>query len=489
MDTDQAGIIVLGAGLAGTCAALAAAEAGERVLLAEKQPQPGGSTVLSGGFFAFAGTPLQARHGIADSPDLLFDDLCSVGGGAADPALLRAYADGQAGLHDWLAGHGAGFAALELSAGQSVPRSHQADMATVMAGLHARLRDRQVSIRTGVSATRLRQDRGGRICGVVLEDTDGPHEHRADAVILATGGFSRSADLLANFAPAQAGAMRLGGEGCTGDGLRMAWALGAGMRDMGQVKGTFGNHPGGGTERHAILLYFYKGAIIVNRAGRRFVDESLSYKLLGDACLQQPGRTAFQVFDQEAADRSDAGVPLFDLAPALADGTLLHADSLDELAALCGMPADELRHTVTEYNAGVDTGRDPAFGRDGLCNHAGALVRIERPPFYAYPSSSVVLATYCGLTTTPQAEVVDVFGGVIPGLYAAGEIMGGFHGAAYMTGSSLGKAAFFGRVAGQQAAGVSRARRTPTRPSPGRPRPPAPVPASPHLASHSTRLG
>ena len=450
----MADIIVVGGGLAGSCAAMAAAEAGANVLLVEKQSAPGGSTVLSGGFFAFADTPLQAAHGVSDTPDLLFRDLCAVGGETADPVLLRAYADGQHDLHDWLVGHGAQFAALELSAGQSVPRSHQADMPAMMAALHGQLQQsNRVRIRTDFRALRLMRDQAGRVNGAVLADAGGQREQKAHAIVLASGGFSRSEALLANFAPTQAGAMRLGGEGCTGDGLRMAWALGAGMRDMGEVKGTFGNHPSGGSERHAILLYFYKGAIIVNRTGRRFVDESVSYKLLGDACLQQPGRVAFQVFDQQGMEASDAGVPLFDLAPALEAGTLLHAESLCELAELCGMPADALERTIAVYNAGVDAGEDLEFGRDGLCNHAGIRRRIEKPPFYAYPSTSVVLATYCGLTTTAKAEVLDVFGKIIPGLYAAGEIMGGFHGKAYMTGSSLGKAAFFGRVAGQQAGG------------------------------------
>jgi fumarate reductase flavoprotein subunit len=232
----------------------------------------------------------------------------------------------------------------------------------------------------------------------------------------------------------------------------MAWAIGAGMRDMGQIKGTFGTHPDTGPERHTIMLAFYLGAIIVNQAGRRFIDESVSYKLLGDACLQQPGHLAFQVLDQTVMDATTPGVPLFDFAPAVAAGTLLQADSLAGLAAACGIDAAALEDTVARYNAGIAAGREPEFGRDGLCNHTGAMIPIAKPPFYAYPSTSTVLATYCGLATTPRAEVLDVFGAPIPGLFAAGEVVGGFHGAAYMTGSSLGKAAFFGGVAGRMAA-------------------------------------
>ncbi len=386
----KADIVVVGGGLAGYCAALAAAEAGGHVLLTEKQPTPGGSTVFRG---------------------------------------------------------------LELSAGQSVPRSNQTDMPALIASLHAHaLETGRVEVRTETRALRLEQDRR-RVNGVLVEDAGGLRMQPARAVILATGGFSRSEELLAVFAPAQAAALRIGGGGSTGDGLRMGWALGAGMRDMGQIKGTFGTHPDTGRDRHAILLTYYLGAIIVNRAGRRFVDESLSYKLLGDACLQQPGRIAFQIFDEAVMCASQPGVPLFDMAPALAAGTLHRADSLAALATMCGVDPAALQQTVAEYNAGVDAGSD-AFGRDGLCHHAGTRVRLDRPPFYAYPSTSAVLATYCGLAVTPQAAVLDVFGEPIPGLFAAGEVVGGFHGAAYMTGSSLGKAAFFGRVAGRSSVQV-----------------------------------
>ncbi|MGI4939990.1 MAG: FAD-dependent oxidoreductase, partial [Janthinobacterium lividum] len=128
---------MLGAGLAGLCAALTAAEAGASVLLVEKQDEPGGSTVLSVGFFAFAGTPLQATQSVADTPELLFQDLRTVGGETTDIALLRAYVDGQAELHDWLVARNIQFTALELSAGQSVARSHQTNMPAMIATLAA----------------------------------------------------------------------------------------------------------------------------------------------------------------------------------------------------------------------------------------------------------------------------------------------------------------------------------------------------------------
>jgi fumarate reductase flavoprotein subunit len=117
-----------------------------------------------------------------------------------------------------------------------------------------------------------------------------------------------------------------------------------------------------------------------------------------------------------------------------------------------GIDAAQLATTVARYNGFVESGVDADFGRDGLSTHYGKLVKIERAPFYAYPSTSGIIATYCGLTVDADTRVLNVFGEPIAGLYAAGELMGGFHGISYMTGSALGKAVIFGRIAGRSAA-------------------------------------
>ncbi len=447
-------VVVVGAGLAGHCAALEAAAAGARPILLEKESQVGGSSVLSAGFFAFANTALQQKHGIADSPELLAADLASVGGPDVDMDLVRAYAFGQGEVYTWLTDRGVTFSAIELSAAQSVPRSHWTDGSAMLAALARTAQASGLTTNCNTEVRRLRRDAGsGRVIGVdCRRDGADFHIRARRGVVLATGGFSRSDDLMRNFAPQQHLALRVGGSGSTGDGLKMAWQLGAGFCDMGSIKGTFGTHPEGGNERLELLLGFYLGAIIVNRDGQRFADESQPYKLLGDACLRQPGAMGFQIYDRAIIEQSQPGVSLFDFAPAIATGKMIRADTIPALAVRCGIDAAALAATVATYNADVDTGRDSRFGRDGLCNHQGSMRRIETPPFYAYPSTSVVLATYCGLTTDTLGRVRDVFGTIIPGLYAAGELTGGFHGSAYMTGSALGKAAYFGRVAGRAAA-------------------------------------
>ena len=438
-------VAVVGAGLAGHAAAIAAAEVGARVLLLESEAAAGGNSRVSAGLVALAGTALQRAAGVTDTPAQLFDELRQTGGHANDPALLRAYADGQSALIGWFAHHGIGFTGLERGAGQSVPRAHQMDAAGAMDRLAAVARAGGVCLRTNAGVTRLRPapDR--------LDIETATDRFPARGVVLATGGFALSDEWLATFAPGQARALRVGMPGCRGDGLRMGCALGAGLRDMGSIKGTFGAHADSGGGAYHALLAFYMGGIIVNRDGRRFANEELPYKLLGEACLQQPGGTAFQVFDAAVMARSDPAVPLCDPARQLVAGRVLQAPTLQALAKSCGLDPAALRHTVAAYNEGLAAGQD-AWGRQGLCNGTGTCLPLERPPFYAFPCGTALLATYGGLATDASGQVLDVFGEPILGLYAAGEVTGGFHGTAYMTGAALGSAAFFGQAAGRAAA-------------------------------------
>jgi fumarate reductase flavoprotein subunit len=447
-------LLVVGGGLAGYCAALEAAEAGADVLLVEKEAKIGGATILSGGSFAFAGTPLQRRHGVEDSEDRLFADLRRVGGYANDERLVRVYVDGQRDTHDWLARHGVAFERLFIASGQSVPRAHSRNAQEVLdivaEKAHATGR---VATRLRAAAQRLVRDGPhGRVTGAVV--AHGGVEATVAArrgVVLATGGFSRNEDLLRLFAPQQAGAQRMGGPGNTGDGLLMAWRLGAGFRDMGYIKGTFGNHPSAGPEDHFLLFPIYAGGIAVNKDAKRFVDESLSYKLIGDACLRQPGCVGFQVFDQPIFERGRPGIPSMDFQADLDAGRVVKAASLAELAGKLGLDAAALEAAVARYNGFVRAGNDEDFARRTLCNAYGTPVTIETPPFYGFASRSVVLATYCGLTVDEGLRVRDVFGAPIEGLHAAGGVIGGFHGEAYMTGTANGKAAIFGRAAARTA--------------------------------------
>jgi len=445
-------LVVVGSGIAGQVAATAAAEAGLSVVLLEKTARLGGSSAMSGGFFAFCGTDEQAAAGVTDSPDLFLHDMQTSGRHLNDRALLDAYLAEQHATYRWLTGHGVRFRALELSSGQSVPRSHNSAITDVLATLHAAFTDLGGQTRLEHRAQRLVTD-SGAVTGVVAHTPHGEATYSGRAgVVLATGGFSRATDLLRIFAPEQLAAIPYGGRENTGDGLKMAWKLGAGLADMSFVSGTFGSHPDTGEQFHELLTAYYLGAIIVNKDGRRFADESQSYKTLGRAVLDQPDGLGFEVFDATVRARSHPGVPLSDIDALEELGHVHTAGTLGELAEIAGIDPAGLADTVARYNAAVDGAADDEVGRTSLCNGVGELTRIETPPFYAYPAKSLLTSTFSGLTITPTGQVTDVDGVVIDGLHAVGEVTGGYHGAAYITGTSLGKGAVFGRIVARHAA-------------------------------------
>lgn len=447
-------LVVIGGGLAGFAAALQAAQAGHSVILIEKMPDTGGSSAMSGGCLAFAGTELQSKANVTDSSELLFKDLREVGQFENDERLVRAYVDNQLGTYEWLKRAGVKFGTnIEASSGQSVPRVHNVDPADMVRTLQARaIETGKVQLMTGAAAQRLIQDNdAGRIIGVsVIQGERSLSIYGKRGVILASGGFCRNAEMVHRYAPQYDNAVFIGGEGNVGDGLKMALKLGADTRDMAYIKGTFGKHPTDETNHHSCLAV-YKGAIAVNQEGKRFVDESLSYKLLGDACMRQPYGATFQILDHNILKSGDNLTRILDLERRLEEGLMIQAETLEELAALIEIPENNLLATVAAYNSYVDSGEDPEFGRRHLVHEYGDLMRIETGPFYAYPSTAAVYGTYCGLSVDQNMQVMDVFAQPIDGLYAAGEIVGGLHGAAYMTGTALGKAAIFGRIAARSA--------------------------------------
>lgn len=457
-DAPSSDIIVVGAGMAGLCAALAGTEQGARVILLEKGARHGGSTAMCGGALAFAGTDVQRERGIEDSDALLEEDLLEAGCHRNDRELVRVFVQNQHAAYRWLQGLGIPIDAVALSGGQSVPRNHSTDPVAALETLHRCLqRSGRAEIRTRAPVQRLltrpRDEGSAVVIGVEL--ADGERLLAGGGVVLATGGFSRAADLIERFAPALRDARPMGGEHNTGDGLRMAWALGADMADMGYAKGTFGapvEVPRAGHAAPLIVSAMYRGALIVNRAGRRFVDESLSYKVIGDRCLAQDGAVAFQVFDRRVMDQSAPLPRNVDFAGALEAGLVRCASTLDGLAAELGIDAEALCRTVRRYNDAVAGHEPDEFGRTSLGAGYGQLAPIDRPPFYGIASTTGLTSTFCGVRTDASARVLRVDGARIEGLYAVGEVTGGFHGQNYMSGTSLAKGCVFGRIAASHAA-------------------------------------
>ncbi|MFT4470501.1 FAD-dependent oxidoreductase [Arthrobacter sulfonylureivorans] len=443
--------VVVGTGLAGLTAATTLIQAGLSVAVLEKEQAPSGSTPMSGGWFAFSGTDEQARDSVQDSAELFVKDMLKGSGGKADEALLEAYVSHQMAAYRWLKGLVPNIGVLKISSGQSVPRSHQTDIHALTARLREQIQIApQATMLFNHRADQLIIESGGRVAGVKASSPAGEMAVTSrGGVVLTTGGFSRATDLLEIFAPKQLAGIPYGGAGNTGDGLKMAWRVGAGFRDMGYVSGTYGSHPETRIEEHELLTAFYMGAIVVNIHGERFMDESDSYKVLGDQCLDQPNGLGFQIFDSVVRAKSQPGVPLSDIGHLQEKGRLFVSDTLRGLAEQSGLDATTLEATVARYNRVAAGETEDEFGRSGLCNGVGTLIPIAEPPFYAYPAKTLMTSTYAGLTVTPEAEVTSIDGGIIPGLYAAGEVVGGFHGSAYMTGTALGKALIFGRVAAQ----------------------------------------
>ena len=180
--------------------------------------------------------------------------------------------------------------------------------------------------------------------------------------------------------------MPYGGVGNTGDGLRMAWMLGAGLADIGHVAGTYGQHADTTDDEHELLTANYLGAILVNARGERFADESESYKVLGSAVLGQPGRMAYQVFDSVVRARSKPGVPLSDMERIEELGHLVSAPTIAALEHKLGIPAGRLERTVAAVQRErvgsscrrVRPDRPRERRRDARARRDGAVLRVPR---------------------------------------------------------------------------------------------------------------
>ncbi len=308
---NQVDVIIVGCGMAGLCAALEATERGAKVAIFEKLPSIGGSSLLSGCFMAFAETDFQKRLGIQDTTECLMDDLRAVGQFQNNEELVAAYGKHQLATYNWLVSHGVLFQDCQAVSGHSNPRGH-----TIIPkqAIHT-LKDQAVQngatlqVNSPVKRLLVKEE---RVVGVLYENEGELHEcYATKGVILTSGGFSQSEELLHEFAPQLAQSIRLGGEGNHGDGIKLAASVGAWLEDFPYLKGTYGFHPISTNQRKRQAHTFYKGGIIVNEEGSRFINESLSYKLLGDAALLQNQKT-YQIFDQTVMEKSVSNDALYD---------------------------------------------------------------------------------------------------------------------------------------------------------------------------------
>ena len=461
-------VLVLGAGLAGHCAAIAAAEGGASVLLLEKAGEHGGSSALAAGGFAFAGTDLQKQAGVEDDPRALGEDLLKAGERMNDPALVELFVARQLEAYEFLRDHGVKFTLNAKVPKGTIARVHAAGPGQAVNALHAAMASLpRITYVTNAAGRKLvRAGLDGPVQGAVIEHDGRTFTvHARRAVILATGGFSRNRELLATYAPELLAGFTHGGIANTGDGLIMATALGAKHRDLGYVAGTFGGavtYPDlpdrGALMNHPLVFATAAGAILVNNLGERFADESLNYKAISAIGSKQQGGIALQILDSAMLDRWSPNGGAQDGGKAkreIVDNLMKKAVTIGDLAAQLGIDPDRLQATVARYNADATTGVDRQFGRRTDRFDAGPAMCIDKPPFYGIAVGNMITSTYGGLWVSPRMEVLDVFDQRIDRLLAAGELVGGFHGASYLSGSALSKAAISGLEAARTALAIA----------------------------------
>ncbi len=454
---DVADVVVIGAGCAGLCAAVEAAERGLSVAVVEKlETSLLNSTVASGGYFAFVDTDLQRRQRILDSEAAFRQDMAMAGGGKSDPDLVDLFLDHQRDTYYWLQERGINFYQVEMGIGMNVPRCHAADGQRVVEMLLRATSRHGLQVRYQWPARELsRKDDGYSVSG-----PKGESIYARGGVILASGGFSRNRALLARLAP---GLERVriidGGLGSHGDGIVMAEALGAQLCSMESVKPNFFAHAfreesaGAPARFHhdaPVGMVYHLGGILVDQGGRRYVREDLNAKDIALATLKLHEAMSWGIYDESVRRRAVAERTIY-INP-LALEKSLRANSLQELAQLTNIPPEALVETVNAYNATSRSGQPDPLGREYQTARVGKRFALEEPPYYAFPTAPNLATTFSGVRINNNVEVVGRDGNAIAGLYACGEMVGGFHGMSFMTGTGLSQAAIFGRVAARHIA-------------------------------------
>ena len=438
-------VVVIGGGGAGLSAAIEAADHGAKVVLVEKMAFLGGETGISGGTIQGAETIVQSKAGVADSRRDLFRYWMEAGHYKNDPELVRAVVDMSAANVEWLMRLGVAYEPRNLGLGgwTPVPRAHRTPGGggQLIKALEKAARDRGVAILLSTKATELVTE-NGRVVGVRAEGK--ASLVKGKAVIIATGGFAANPEMVKQYAPRYVDSLPITTPGITGDGIRMAQALGAKTTGFGGVIGfrKVKDVPYGSTIDglgRQVIMY-------VNKEGKRFVDENAYYALVAEAIHNQGG-VVYQIFDETKRQAlSPAGQKDFD--EALASGLIKQGATIEELSTQLGIPPEALASTLSEFNSYAEKGHDPVFWRD-----ATTLVPLTTPPYYGLPVSHANLGTLGGLVINTDAQVIHTSGEAIPGLYAAGSVTGGFFGDVYPAGgSAVAMAVATGRIAGANAA-------------------------------------
>jgi succinate dehydrogenase/fumarate reductase flavoprotein subunit len=439
---EQVDCAVVGGGMSGMAAALTAAERGRSVLVLERADRPGGSAAISGGLVW---------------TDPTFEDLrARMPGG--DPELGRALVEGYEDAVAWLRRQGVEMTERLTGLFGTGVGHRVGDMPRAIEVLRTRLEQAGGRIVCGARATDLERAGDGHVAGVVATTADGTLRVRAGAVILCTGGFQANRDLVTEHIGADPENLVVrASPHSTGDGLRLALAADAGLSEgMEAFYGHLMPAPPARVALDRILVltqYYSHHCLLLNREGRRFVDESAADEVSTQALARQPGSQGFLVLDAVAAehvrDPAAAGFPPVDRHAELqaAGGSVLRAEDLDALErALDEAGADGTagRRELEAYNAAIADGRDPAVPRRQRRR------AIAQPPFLVVPVVPGITFTEGGIRIDVDGCALRGDGRPVPGLYAAGADGGHVFFEHYAGGLAL--SLVFGRRAGAHAA-------------------------------------
>jgi len=443
-------IAIVGGGACGLVAALAVRDSGLDCLVLERDSVPAGNTALSSGMIPACGTRLQTERGIADTPEIMAADIQAKARGTADPAIVEAICRQSGATVDWLMAHHA--IELELVEGFLYPghsrRRMHAPPSRTGAALIGALAEGAVTagvdLLTDARVSDLVVDSDGRICGLHAERPDGSREAvGCEVLILACNGFGGNPDLVRRHIPVMADALYFGHTGNTGDAVRWGEQLGADLKCLGAYQG----HASVATPHNSLITWavIMEGGIQVNRAGRRFSDETRGYSEQARAVLEQPGGIAFMIYDERlhrlAGDFED-------YREAERAGAVKSGPDEAAIAEELSLPADALTATLQDVRACADRLASDCFGREFKPDKTLA------PPYFGIRVTGALFHTQGGLTIDPSARVLSCEGRPFPNLYAGGGAACGISGPAdwgYLSGNGLLTATVLGRQAGHSA--------------------------------------
>ena len=436
-------VVVVGSGGAGLAAAIQAHDLGASVVVVEKMSVIGGNTNKASAGMNAAETKFQKLKGIVDSKDLFYNETMTGGKNKNNPELLRYFVENAPDAIDWLDNNGIELSGITTTGGMSVDRTHRpASGAAVggylISGLVKNINRRGIEVMLDSNVTEIITE-NHKVVGVKVTEEDGSIQTiKAKAVIIATGGFSANREMVEKYRPDLKGFVTTNHKGATGSGIMILEKLGAGTVDMKEIQ----IHPTVEQTTSYLISESIRGggAILVSQIGKRFVNELDTRDKVSAEIIKLPEHYSYILFDQQVRDENKA------VEEYVSQDLVVQADSINELAQKLSIDANTLCNTIERYNQFVNTKQDEDYGRTTGMRHP-----INKAPYYAIKIAPGVHHTMGGVTINTHTQVLDTGKNVIQGVFAAGEVVGGVHGANRIGGNAVADIIIFGMQAGRQA--------------------------------------